>query len=566
MDIAEMETSKHNVKASMKRSPSPSEHRRRKKRLQSENEYGDDDEAEGRNSLESTANHHPATVGFSQTTNDHSATVGFSLTKNDHPATVSFSLTTNDHPATVGFSEPNNHHPATVDEIKIEVRGHLKVPLEDWNGPDLIKYWNSDIIYPDLSNRKQLILYILHVMNRFYSNCNFVVQTESNFSTGIRDIFFMQYRKIYSTKSKGLIVKLKNQFAFYYFRKKDGNFTEPFGPYFPEDGGKIHSEDLIITEIEKLIQNNYITYYTELWIYSVNSPCLARKNSHPCMMNITGLSCMLGSDYGIKTNIIFSKYYGASGSISKCLPPYSYKNSDYNKEPPMNFKIEDHKKTTCIFKTYPSLWAITPDNKHNLDVTTNNLQDFKCCPKLLPLNYDQHMELARNRIIRETDLQSEFIMKTSNSFKKNEIINSVKKKISKDNWKSVINTILKFNPKFPESPHTFEDHKKIGIITSEEIEASLRALISEEFDQSVCKYISDTFKSEFLKWWNSNLENRYTEVLNERLSNGINRETVHIFIENIKNLPYRPNIYWTDITEIHFSDNTTPSDNLCHEI
>lgn len=79
-----------------------------------------------------------------------------------------------------------------------------------------------------------------------------------------------------------------------------------------------HSEDFLIDEILEVIRNSK-KVYRELYIYSVNSPCLGRKGHHPCIMNLTDLSNQLGMEHNIKTYIGFSNYY-ACGDLQNYLP------------------------------------------------------------------------------------------------------------------------------------------------------------------------------------------------------------------------------------------------------
>ncbi|XP_049328903.1 uncharacterized protein LOC125788972 [Astyanax mexicanus] len=95
------------------------------------------------------------------------------------------------------------------------------------------------------------------------------------------------------------------QFAFYFFRKKGGSFIQCSDVFYPKH--KIHSEDFIINEINELINNNKIYKDSELWIYTVNSPCTVRSTNPPCMIQLTHLSLKLYSIYKIKMFVVFKK-------------------------------------------------------------------------------------------------------------------------------------------------------------------------------------------------------------------------------------------------------------------
>lgn len=161
------------------------------------------------------------------------------------------------------------------------------------------------------------------------------------------------------------------------------------------------------------------------------------------------------------------------------------------------------------------------------------------------------LELARIILITADDLKSEFFMKMSPRFKLNtKVINLIKKYIPKDKRKILFDILNKFHPKFPETPHSFEEFERIGMEVFDEFEKSVRALVSEEFDENVCNLVCDEFRSEFLGWWASNLEQSYSEFINTKLSDAFNRKAVEVYIHDTQNLLYRPTIVCIgDITD-----------------
>ncbi|XP_072530138.1 uncharacterized protein [Salminus brasiliensis] len=594
----------------MKRSPSPlegsgSEQHTKKKRPQSGRENPADDEAvsaEGSDSVDST-------------------------------------LTTTDHPASVGSIQTTIDPPATMETMESEGAGLLKIeklPPEDLKISGLIDYCpkTNTLKYLILSNRKQYISLILKIIS--YTLFTPLYHPDST----IIKVFSSQYIKVVQSlnpeeKNK---VQNKNQFAFYFLRKKGAPFTEPSRAYFPADGGKIHSEEFIVSEIQRLIDNNEITEYSELWIYTLNSPCMGKVGTDPCMIQITLLSNQLGRRYQIKTIIAFSKYYGPSGSIVRGLPAHTYracscssfctdstdiKDSAQNYEPSLTLNMnkkrnskfrrkrcdslpttnlnklpvsspkiinqtysnifpvtsqlknfsqpelqpstiiieEDHqfKKNSSKCKSSVSLLDITPNEPERSHINKNYQLNYEPQSDQHPFHqqsqttdYNELLELARNKIITAEDRQSRFLLKNSSRFKTNNVINLIKENFPKDKLKIFFDIINNLITRCPNSSHTFEEYEKMGLESTGEFEKSVRALISEEFPQSACNSICETFRSEFLSWWKPNVEQSYSAFLNRRLSEGFNKKAVQLFNQNIQSLPFKPYIVCIDdITGSH---------------
>ncbi|KAI4894873.1 hypothetical protein NFI96_032697, partial [Prochilodus magdalenae] len=226
--------------------------------------------------------------------------------------------------------------PTTTDHPDKTKNGMLKTqrePPDKWKIHEPFHYCNTLIpniyclMYPDLSDTTQ---YIYLILKRIIN----VLFTGYDLNSGIRKIYIKKHEEmtLLLSEEHKIKVRKKNQYAFFFFRRKDGTFTKPFGPYFPKDGGNVHSEDLVCTEIQDL--GNQLTEYSELYIYTVNSPCKGRKNTEPCMIRLISLSDRLGRDYGIETYVTFSKYYGSTGSVCKCLPYHTYKKCSYGADSP----------------------------------------------------------------------------------------------------------------------------------------------------------------------------------------------------------------------------------------
>lgn len=134
-------------------------------------------------------------------------------------------------------------------------------------------------------------------------------------------------RMFNNSQAKALVGEKKRQHALGFFKKKDGSEPRVLGP-FPTDylNGK-HSEDYIIEEIKNMMPNKEINDYSEIWIYTVNSPCIGRKGKCPCMYNLIDLSVKLSQEYGIKMYIGFTKFYACIKNMADLIT-YSKKLED----------------------------------------------------------------------------------------------------------------------------------------------------------------------------------------------------------------------------------------------
>ncbi|XP_053496555.1 uncharacterized protein LOC128617455 [Ictalurus furcatus] len=111
-------------------------------------------------------------------------------------------------------------------------------------------------------------------------------------------------------KKHHLDVYMKNkdkQYA-YAFIDEEGKIkvTEK---YMPHQGKGKHSEDLLITEIEKYINEKHIKEIKNklvIYIFTTNSPCYGRQKTEPCLSTILKFST---KHRNVKIVIVFSKYY-----------------------------------------------------------------------------------------------------------------------------------------------------------------------------------------------------------------------------------------------------------------
>ncbi|KAI5619665.1 hypothetical protein C0J50_20764 [Silurus asotus] len=169
--------------------------------------------------------------------------------------------------------------------------------------------WNFTIIRIDMNNN--IVDYVDLENILLFLEDNYLNTLQKIFSRNDENSIFVnvknRFLKMLDKKTAEYINEYENrQHAFVFFKRKGVSKSEFIidikGPYVPRCKGKLHSEDFIIEEIEGLINDDLL----EIWIYTLNNPCLGRKNHRPCMYNLIKFS---EKHPDLKMYIGFSKYY-----------------------------------------------------------------------------------------------------------------------------------------------------------------------------------------------------------------------------------------------------------------
>lgn len=87
-----------------------------------------------------------------------------------------------------------------------------------------------------------------------------------------------------------------------------------YGPYFPKYNKGKHSEDIIIRQTEELLESNSVTEAWQVYVFTMNSPCLSRNAEPPCMLRLVQKAKEWWLKFGVKTNIGYKKCWGFKGS------------------------------------------------------------------------------------------------------------------------------------------------------------------------------------------------------------------------------------------------------------
>nr|XP_046261870.1 uncharacterized protein LOC124068033 isoform X2 [Scatophagus argus] len=205
----------------------------------------------------------------------------------------------------------------------------------------------------------------------------------------------------YRKKHKGI----GKQYAFAVVVLKDRLVIS--APAYPKrqeknkDNDNKHSEEFLIEKLCTFFQK-YRKNVENIYIYTTNSPCLKREKKHliSCMFKLLHKSCEWLTEYGFLTTVIFSEFYGFSGSnyfqkadISDILDGYSNKcqgdsfvlnYEDFNKLKPGDIR---------------TVLDIEPKHrKQQLDVVNSALKEIKSETKNLCLINEEYLNHGKKII------------------------------------------------------------------------------------------------------------------------------------------------------------------------
>lgn len=97
-----------------------------------------------------------------------------------------------------------------------------------------------------------------------------------------------------------------------------------YGPYYPNYGSREHSEDLVISQTQELLESESFSEDVKVYIFTVNSPCLARY-ANRCMLNLVHKALEWWNAFGVKTHIGDMKCWGFKGIRENLFQGVNYK-------------------------------------------------------------------------------------------------------------------------------------------------------------------------------------------------------------------------------------------------
>ncbi|XP_059403544.1 uncharacterized protein LOC132137529 [Carassius carassius] len=369
----------------------------------------------------------------------------------------------------------------------------------------ILKITDSGIFYKDYSNRKESLAYLIYIYRTNYNYQDFKKNKYISLTKDENAIFNRFINDLGKETKK--MLKLKKQLAFIRFTKKDGSFDMNGGKVYKKSDLKEeeHTEDKIFDLLLDIYHKDECCY-SEIYIFTTNSPCLARPNHVPCMIQAVYIAVILYKKHGIKTTIEYLEPWGFSGSYENLLPECSTKD--------------------CIYH-FESQKLGSKDIIHNSPQTPTN-------------TIEVDMELIYKQIIPEIENQT-FPMKDSNKTESKRPrpkldLTQFCLKISEPGIKETF--IKKFNEvkshlfKKEDLDKTFGDFKSHG---SEMFNKSMKRiydLLIEVDSANIYDEIHEYLKSVFFPWWAGKVEDAFNKFLKKKTSSFLQESAVyHSLIE-----------------------------------
>lgn len=262
-----------------------------------------------------------------------------------------------------------------------------------------------------------------------------------------------------------------------------------YGPFYPNYSSGEHSEDLVIKQTQELLESAAVTPDWKVYIFTVNSPCLAR-NSEPCMLSLVRKAHEWWCLYRVKTHIGFVKCWGFKGNKENLFREINYSQIE------LVTQSQSHQS-----------YKEAAEKKLDLDPLC---EDLFCvvreCLKLVPfppVDFEQG-----------TDWNSYF--------------------------KSVL-SILPEDESFVRDVDCFIKEAQALLLGSS---GSLQRCVEEgenfflgcTFSAQVVDAVASQARLTFQQCWREAVRDKYAESVRERLTEAYNQCTVHMFINSVAKL------------------------------
>ncbi|XP_077086146.1 uncharacterized protein LOC143738112 isoform X2 [Siphateles boraxobius] len=355
---------------------------------------------------------------------------------------------------------------------------------ESWekmnDGDFIIKMIDSHTIYRDFCNRRKSLKYLYKIPSIMKNYKYFYL--EAKYNKIFNECFNNLDEKAKEAK------KSKKQFAFVVFKKKDGSLDKSRTEVHYHSKTE-HTEDKIFKLLLKIYHESNCDY-SEMYIYSTNSPCLARHNHVPCMIQAFFIANMLHEKHGIKTIIGYLKPWGLSGSCEKNVPSYSIKDS-----------------------------ICTSSQKTNNDREDDNELLIAVYKKIIPEVQNQTFLMEGTESKPEHKLK-QFYSKISNSEIKKQL-----NKIVQNLFKTIKCDLFKTSTGFHE--YGLEMFGKCTKEISDLLIDDYANIIEE-----ICSYLKEVF----LRWWFKKVDDGFSKILKEQLVGKLLKNSLHLFLLEIKKM------------------------------
>lgn len=296
-------------------------------------------------------------------------------------------------------------------------------------------------------------------------------------------------------------------------RKKDGLFDmdrwKEKKSVFPFSKGK-HTEDEIFKQLIEIYYEDDCCY-SEIYIFTTNSPCLLRHNHVPCMIICTFLLKMIYEKHGTKSIIGYLKPWGFSGSYESHLPECPIKDCVYN------FESQTLGSKDIINKS-----PQTPTNTEEIDKELISTIYKQIIPEIENLIFSmKDTKSTKTRIPKPKLDLAQFSLKIS----KTEI---------RENFIKVLRSIVSDLFLIENSDKMFDDFREHGLERFEKCMKKIHKLLVEINHAHICEEIYEYLKIFFFPWWAKKLEDASSKILKKETSCFLQKIAVCHFHRDIK--------------------------------
>lgn len=373
------------------------------------------------------------------------------------------------------------------------------VKMDD--GDFIIKMIDSDIIYREFYKRKPSLEYL---SNQIQNVMNYKVFKPKDLKDNHNETFNELFNDLDEDKQDS--IKENKQLAFLCFRKKDGSFDRrrTIVIELKSLSKGEHTED----EIFKLlldIYNESKCDYSEIYIFSTNSPCLARKDCVPCMIRAFVIAELLNKKHGIKTVTGYIINYGLNGSYDNNVPFYPIKDCIYTFD-------------SQTLRSKDLISASSHPRKKQKHTKVNTEYLIPVYTQIIAEEQNSTFSMKVTVSTPPFNLQKSF-PEISNSEIYNQL-NEIKQNLFKD-------------PKLDKK--SFDDFHAYGLEMFEKYTNEIHDLLID-YDENIYKNIRKHLQTRFFPWWAKNLDEASGNYLNEKLSQNLQNYALHLFILEIEEM------------------------------
>ncbi|XP_037305542.2 uncharacterized protein LOC119195049 isoform X2 [Pungitius pungitius] len=267
------------------------------------------------------------------------------------------------------------------------------------------------------------------------------------------------------------------------------------GPYYPNYNKGEHSEDVVIEQTQELLEARSASEDTTVYVFTVNSPCLARDagaDAGACMLNLVHKAHEWWSGYGVKTRVGYLRCWGFKGTKEQL------------------FRGVDRGQVDCVDQSEDHAGYVRAAEKAGMN----------------PLSEGVFAAVKHTLL-------------TSAAFAPRHIAQG-------RDWKSYFTNMQSIFESVPEEEKEICTREANAVMEAARVLLSERGDSFEEYLERGCAFALDyTFSSQlsaslqaqirlrFQQCWKEMVKDKYAEFIREKLTEDFNQRTVQLFIKDI---------------------------------